>query len=293
MLGAAALFSTGGAAIKACHLTSFQVAGVRSGIAVLAFLALVRSARRMPSPREILVGIAYASTMVLFVLANKDTTSANAIFLQGTAPLYILLFGPWLLRERITRRDVAFMLVVGAGLALFFIDEDRHQATAPHLLRGNAFALLSGVGWALTVTGLRWLGADRSGPSNPASSNPAPSNPAVGAVVAGNLIAFAFCAPWAVPIGASVISDWLVLVYLGVFQIALAYVLVTAALRRLEAFEASVLLLIEPLFNPIWAWIFQGEIPGAWALLGGAIILAATLVKTWWDGRVEARPVVH
>ncbi|MGH7585251.1 MAG: DMT family transporter, partial [Gemmatimonadales bacterium] len=97
LLGAAAIFSTGGAAIKATTLTSWQVASFRSGIAAIAVLALVAASRRGWSWRTLVVGTTYAVTLTLFVVANKLTTSANAIFLQATAPLYLLLLGPWLL----------------------------------------------------------------------------------------------------------------------------------------------------------------------------------------------------
>ena len=77
-------------------------------------------------------------------------------------------------------------------------------------------------------------------------------------------------------------------VYLGVFQIALAYVLVTSAISHIPALEASVILLIEPALNPFWAWLVQGEVPGIWAMAGGAIILGATTAKSWAERRVEA-----
>src|SRR5436190_1260690 len=124
ILAAAALFSTGGAAIKACALTGWQVASFRSGMAALAVLAMVPAARRIPGPRAIAVGAAYATTLILFVRANKLTTAANTIFLQSTAPLYVLLLAPWLLRERPRRRDLAFMAAMAIGLTLFFVGEE-------------------------------------------------------------------------------------------------------------------------------------------------------------------------
>src|SRR6185369_2764791 len=124
VLATAALFSTGGAAIKAVHLTGFQVASVRSGIAAVTLLLLLPAARRRPTGKALAVSVAYALTMVLFVLANKLTTSASAIFLQDASPLYILLLGPWLLQEPIRRRDLGFMVALGAGLSLFFVGLD-------------------------------------------------------------------------------------------------------------------------------------------------------------------------
>ena len=124
LVAAAVLFSTGGAAIKWTTLTAWQVGGMRSLIAAIALLLFLPDARQHWSRRNWLVGIVYAFTLVLFVTANKLTTAANAIFLQATAPLYILLAAPWLLREHIRRDDVPFMLAVGAGMAAFFVGGD-------------------------------------------------------------------------------------------------------------------------------------------------------------------------
>jgi drug/metabolite transporter (DMT)-like permease len=214
------------------------------------------------------VGIAYAATLTLFVLANRLTTAANTIYLQSTAPLYLALLGPWLLREPTRRQDLAFMAAVGLGLALFFVGVDPPVETAPDPLRGNVLALGSGFFWALTVCGLRWMGA----------AGGARGSAAV-AVVAGNLVAFLAALPFALPFGSHSAGDWALIGYLGVFQIALAYVLVTRALVTMPALEASLILLIEPVLNPGWAWIFQGERPGVWALLGGGVILGATTIR--------------
>ena len=107
VFAAALLFSTGGAAIKACSLSSWAVASFRSGIAAVVLWLLLPGARRGWTWRTILIGAVYAATLILFVLANKSTTSANAIFLQSTAPLYLLLLGPLVLREPIRKADLA------------------------------------------------------------------------------------------------------------------------------------------------------------------------------------------
>ena len=108
---------------------------------------------------------------------------------------------------------------------------------------------------------------------------------AVVAVVVGNLMASAGALPFALPLGSHGLGDWALVGYLGVFQIALAYVLVTRALTTIPALEASLILLIEPVLNPVWAWIFQGERPNAWALAGGGVILSATTIRTVLDAR--------
>jgi drug/metabolite transporter (DMT)-like permease len=212
------------------------------------------------------------------VLANRLTTAANTIFLQSTAPLYLLVLSPWLLKEPIRRQDLGFMAVVGVGLALFFVSAEVPVATAPDPMRGNILALISGFCWALTVCGLRWLGAGDGAHGS-----------AIAAVVSGNITAFLVALPMALPLGSRSAVDWGVVIYLGVFQIAVAYVLVTSGLRHIPALEASLILLIEPVLNPVWAWLFQGERPGVWALVGGAIILGATTLKGWLDARSQRR----
>jgi DME family drug/metabolite transporter len=279
---AAMLFSTGGAAIKAAAFTPWQVAGLRSGIAAVAILLLSSRARRGWTPRVVLVGFAYAACLTLFVLANRLTTSANTIFLQSTAPLYLLVLSPWLLKEPIRRQDLGFMAVVGLGLALFFVSAEPPVASAPDPARGNVLALVSGMCWAVTVCGLRWLGA---GESAGESAGAGTGGSAVAAVVSGNVTAFLVALPMAFPLGQHAPVDWAVVSYLGVCQIAVAYLLVTAGLRYIPALEASLILLIEPVLNPVWAWLFQGERPGAWALLGGGVILGSTTVKGWLDAR--------
>jgi len=273
IVGAAALFSTGGAAIKACSLGVWQVASFRSGVAALAMLLLLPAARRGWSWRTALVGLAYAATMVLYVGANKMTTAANAIFLQSTAPLYILLLGPWLLRERTRRRDLGFMAALACGLGLFFVGAQPVYATAPNPSLGNLLGAFAGLTWGLTIIGLRWLGRERGDGRGSAAA----------AVACGNLLAFLVCLPFALPVVDATVTDWVVIAYLGVFQIGLAYVLLTTGMRRVSALETSLLLLVEPVLNPVWAWLVHGETPAFWSHIGGAIIIGSTALKTWLD----------
>lgn len=275
VLAAALLFSGGGAGIKACALSSYQVASFRSGVAALAVWILVREARTPPGPRALLVGSAYAATLVLFVLANKLTTAANTIFLQSTAPLYIVLLGPWLLGERIRKGDLGLLALALAGLAMFFVGIEPPRSTAPDPARGNLLALLAGATWALTLMGLRWMSrGGRGGASSPAA-----------AVLAGNVIAFLAVLPPALPVSPARPADWAIIAGLGLLQIGLAYRFLTAAFRHVPALEASLLLLLEPVLNPVWAWIVQGERPQPWSLLGGLLILTAATSKTALDLR--------
>jgi drug/metabolite transporter (DMT)-like permease len=276
LFAAALLFSTGGAAIKACSLTSWQVAGFRSGIAAAVLYIALPGARRGWTARTWLVGLAYAATMILFVLANKLTTSANAIFLQSTAPLYLLLLGPLVLREPLRKVDLAVISMVAAGAVLLLMGSEGVIVTAPDPARGNGLALAAGVTWALTITGLRWMGKrfDWMGKRSDERDS------AAATVIAGNLIAFAVCLPMAVPVEHARLTDLAILLYLGIFQVSLAYVFLTRSLREVPGLEAATLLLVEPVFNPVWTWMVHGERPGGAALLGGFLIIAAAFGGT-------------
>jgi DME family drug/metabolite transporter len=273
LFAAALLFSTGGAAIKATSLSSWQVAGFRSGIAaIVLYLALpgARPSRKLRWTWRIwLVALAYAATLILFVLANKLTTSANAIFLQSTAPLYLLLLGPRVLREPTLRIDIAVISTVAAGAILLLLGSQVAGTTSPNPGRGNLLALIAGATWSLTITGLRWMG-----------KRPNTADAAAATVIAGNLVAFAVCLPMAIPLANGRLADLAVVLYLGIFQVALAYIFLTRSLREVPGFEAATLLLVEPVFNPVWTWIVHGERPGWLALLGGFVIIAGAFAMS-------------
>ena len=295
MLAAAALFSTGGSVIKATTLTAWQVAAFRSGVAAVALLLLSRAARRGWSWRTPLVGTAYAATLVLFVQANKLTTAANAIFLQATAPLYLLLLSPLLLKEAVRAKDLLLLAVLGGGLALFFVGSERASGTAPDPALGNLVAAASGLTWAFTIAGLRWLARDirdvrsqapfvRVSPKADPEETPTAGG-AVPATVAGNLIGFLVCIPFAFPVVDARPMDAVWIGFLGVFQIALAYLCLTASVRRVPAFEGALLLLLEPVLSALLAWALHGEVMGTFALLGAGLIVAATVLHALLSAR--------
>jgi len=269
LVSAAALFSTGGAAIKATALTPWQVGSFRSGVAVLVLLMALPEARRGWRWPMVPVAAAYAITMLLFVIANRLTTAADTIFLQSTAPLYLLLLGPLLLRERIRGADILYMMAVLGGIGLFFVGNESVLATAPNPRLGNALALASGLTYALMLAGLRWMANRGLGASGLAAS------------ALGNLLACVVALPLALPVHSFHAADLGVLLYLGVLQIGLGYVCLTRGIRRVPGVEATTLLMIEPALSPLWAWLIEGERPGGWGMAGGAVILSATLANTW------------
>jgi drug/metabolite transporter (DMT)-like permease len=268
------LFSTGGAAIKATALQGWQVASFRSGVAAVALLLLLPAARRRPRPAELLVAVSYAATLVLFVLSTKWTTAASAIFLQSTAPLYVVLLSPRMLGERVRARDVVFLTVLAAGLSLFFLAGQAPQATAPRPVAGNVLGALTGLTWAFTVIGLRALGREGAGGGE-------------AAVVAGNTLACLATLPMALslPLTAAGPRDALLILYLGAVQIGVAYACLTTGLKRVTALTATLLLVLEPVLNPVWAYLVHGERVGPGAAAAGALILGATIAKNVLDLR--------
>jgi drug/metabolite transporter, DME family len=267
------LLSTGGAAIKLSSLSIWQIASFRSAIAAAVMLAALPAARRSFGRGPWFVGAAQAACMLTFVAANKLTTAAATIYLQSTAPLYVLALGPVLLGERARRADFAYIAALAAGLGLLLLGRQQALLSAPDPGLGNALAALGGLSWALTVLGLRWLGRDGDAGAPQA------------AACAGNLLAFAACLPPALASGTALAglahpAEISLLLYLGVVQIALPYTLLTRGLRSLPALEASLLLLLEPVLNPLWAWLLQGEVPSPSTLAGGGLILVASAVRS-------------
>jgi drug/metabolite transporter (DMT)-like permease len=258
------LFSTGGAGLKADAFSSLEMSGLRSGIAAVALLLWMR--RRLTVSPAIAAGaLAYAATVTMFVAATKLTTAANAIFLQSAAPLYLVLAGPWLLDERLRRRDVPYLAAVGVGMWLAFAGSAGASQTAPQPLLGNVIAVACGLTWAATLLALRLVARDAR-----------TSDAALSVVSFGNVLAAAVALPALWPLPSASGGEWLTVLYLGLGQVALAYVFLTAAVRRLPAVEVSLLLLLEPVLNPLWTWLVRGEEPGAAVVTGGAVILSAT-----------------
>ena len=288
------LFSTGGAAVKATQLDAWQVAGMRSLIAAAVLLLAIPAARRWaggagpsssvgmiawwrsPARRRALLltlgtGCCYCLTLVLFVHAAKRTTAAETIFLQSTAPLFVLLLAPLLLRERLTGRQLLFVPLFGAGLAMAFFGGADAAASAPDPRAGNVLATFCGLAYGLTLMGLRAAGRPRPVGRDAAA-------PGIAAAACGNVIVCLACLPVVFPFHSVEPGDLAVVAYLGLFQVALAYVFVTRAARVLQAPVVALLLLLEPALTPVWAMWFHGEQPHLLTWLGGAVIAAATVL---------------
>ncbi|MGA1607729.1 MAG: DMT family transporter [Planctomycetota bacterium] len=275
LLAAGVLFATAGAAVKSCEgLSGPEVAALRSAIAALVLLAVLPESRRRPDLGVGLAALAYGVMLTLFATATKLTTAANVVFLQSTAPLFVLVLGPLLLGERARRRDLPILALLLVGATLFFVAAEEPTATAPNPALGNMLGAASGLAWALTLMGLRALGKRGV-------------NAAAQATVWGNLLAVLINLPQVDPtrvLDASLV-DWAMLGWLGVFQIGLAYVLIVRAVPAVPAFEVTLLLMTEPAFNPVFAWLVHGEVPGFYPICGGVLISGALVLKSWLDAR--------
>ncbi|HEX5108721.1 MAG TPA: DMT family transporter [Vicinamibacterales bacterium] len=218
--------------------------------------------------------------MTLFVASTKLTTAASAIFLQASAPLLIVPLGALLLNERLRARDVPFLAVMAVGMWLSFSGRATASGTAPDQTNGNLLALVCSMTWAVTLLSLRALERQSSTQGSGLS-----------VVVLGNAIAAIAASVLAWPLPAAPAIDWATVLYLGIFQIAVAYWCLTAAVRHLPALEVSLLLLLEPVLNPIWTWLVRGEAPGSAVIAGGAVILGATALRAVVQSGEIAKPV--
>jgi len=257
LLVSAVLWSLGGVLIKSVEWPSMAKAGARSLIAAGVLWAWLRKPQFTWSATQLGAAVAYALTVSTFVIANDLTTAANAIFLQYTAPIYVALLGPFLLQERTRRSDWVFIAVALVGIALFFRDQFSGKGFA-----GMLVALASGMSFAALVILLR-----KESGNSPAS-----------ALLLGNLLTAVVGMPFAVghPLPTAQAA---IIVTLGVVQLGLPYVLYSIAVKRVTALEAILILMVEPILNPLWVALAHGEVPGTWSLLGGALVLGAVFAR--------------
>jgi drug/metabolite transporter (DMT)-like permease len=265
----AILWSMGGLLIKSVQASPMAIAGLRSLLAIPVLLILLRPGHLSFSRDQLLGAIFYCGTVTLFVAANKMTTAANAILLQYTAPVYVAILSITILREPIHRMDWVSIGLALLGMGLFFFD----QLSTAHLW-GNLMAILSGISFGLMVVFLR-----KQKQAFP-----------LGSILLGNLLTAAISSPfW---IGVSIdAASWRYLIILGVIQLGLSYVLYSVAIRHVSAIEAIMVPVIEPILNPLWVWLFLNETPGPWAIPGGILVIAASILCS--VARMNNGPVIQ
>jgi DME family drug/metabolite transporter len=271
---AALLWSSSGLFIKVLPLGALQIACVRSIVAALtiALVVRLRGGRPFPKPDPLSLACAasYAGVLILFVSATKLTTAANAIFLQFSAPIYLVFLEPRMTGRVLRARDLVAVGLCLAAMGLFFVGR-----LGLGSLMGNLMGVASGLCLALFSLTLKL------------QRNRRPDVDPISAILLGNLLVALLCAPLALPGFHPTLSQAGILLYLGVFQIGLAYLLFNAGMRHLSATAAVVTGTLEAVLNPVWVFLGMGERPSAWALLGGLLILGTI---GWYTLLPRARP---
>ena len=273
VVAAAVLWSSGGLFIKWTSLSGLELSFGRSLLAAITVAIFTRHEGFGLNRVTAIASVLYAALLLLFVLATKETTAANAIFLQYTAPVYLLILEPLIYKEKFRRRDLIVVVACVVGMSLFFVGKLR-----PQDLTGNVLALASGFCFACYFLLLRH---SKSRAVNRASS-----------VIYGNLLLVLFAAPAGLrAIDELTLRDAFAVFYLGVVQIGVAYTLFTVAMARgVRSLDAGIVGYIEPILNPLWVYLALGERPTKWALIGGAIIVAAVVAHTLIEARKQAHP---
>jgi drug/metabolite transporter (DMT)-like permease len=229
------------------------VSGLRSLIAAAIISIYLKKPKFTWSLYQILGAIAYASMAITFVSATRLTTSANAVLLQYTAPIYVAILGGLILKEKVALKDWITIAVTLIGVVLFFVDSFSLGG-----MMGNILAIISGFCFAFFIVCSR-----QQKEGSPMET-----------ILLGNVVTAVACIPFVINASYDMTSI-LGIVSLGIIQFGIPYVLYGIAIKHIRALDAVMIAVIEPILNPIWVLIFLGEIPGAWAILGGIIVLAA------------------
>jgi drug/metabolite transporter (DMT)-like permease len=261
----AILWSTSGVFIKALTWQPISILAARGLFTSILFLLYMRRLPKNITRWTLLAAGGSLATQFLFVTSTKLTTAANSIFLQYTAPLYVVLLGYWLLREKPSRTDWMAMCLIFLGLLLFFGDQ-----LNPEGFYGNILAVLSGVTSAIMMVSFR------------AQKNSSPEDSVLIASLVIAMIGFpsVLKETWT-------ITNWLTIAYLGIFQIGLAFILFTKGIKHIPALEANLIATLEPVLNPVWVFLFLGERMGRFALFGGLVVLAGVIVSAVGSARTD------
>lgn len=262
------LWSTGGLFIKLISLPAMQLAFFRCTIAAITFGILLRKEILLFNKLTFINSVFYAAILITFVIATKTTTAANAIFLQSTAPIYVLIFEPIFNKSKYERINIITVAVCMVGMLLFFVGK-----LEPGHLEGNIIALFSGMAFAAFFLGMKKNDAKFQHSS----------------IFYGNILVAIISIPFLFSLETLTTSDFRMVTFLGVFQIAIAYAFFSAGLKRIYAVEASIISMIEPVLNPVWVFIGYGEVPSIFAIIGGLIILGSIIFRSVISGASSIR----
>lgn len=263
----AILWSSSGLLVK---IISWQPLSILSGRSILStavfWIFLQRPTRFRWTRLQVVGAFGYVGAQLFFIMATKLTTAANAIFLQYTLPVYIVLFGYWFLNERPQRADWISLVVIFTGLFLFFGDDLNFEG-----FTGNVLAILSGMSMAVLMLCMR-----KQKDGTPANT-----------ILLGNIIGAVIGLPFVFQESFS-LPNLGIIAYLGIFQIGLSFVLYSIAIKQVQALESALILTLEPILNPLWVFLVIGETPGKLALIGGMFVIGAVTARAIVSARRTA-----
>ena len=254
---AAVLWSSSGLLVKIITWQPLSILSGRSLLAAIVFWIFLRRPRLRWTPVQIVGALGYVLAQLFFIMATKLTTAANAIFLQYTLPIYVMVFGYWFLGEKPQRADWIALIVIFSGLFLFFVDHLDFNG-----LTGNLLGICSGMAMAVLMLCMR-----KQKDGSPADT-----------ILLGNFMGIVIGLPSLLHENYSLFSVG-VISYLGIFQIGLSFVLYSIAIRHVQVLESTLILTMEPILNPLWVFLVIHETPGPMACIGGLLVIGAVTVR--------------
>ena len=258
LIVAAIVWSTSGLGIKLLgDWDGLAIWGARNGVVAVLFAVWLKPKTLRFNRWEWLGAFAYMGLQLCFILGTLIAPAANIIFLQYTSIVFIIPLGYWWLGERVRSADLIAMLIIISGMLLFF-GGDLSLDTA----RGNLFGIASAVCGALMTVALR-----RQKEASPANS-----------ILLGSAISLVISIPALVQTNYTLPTVGMIL-YLGIFQIGLGFALYTQAIKHVPAVQATLLVMLEPIFNPVWVFLVLGELPARWAVVGALLVVVGVIYR--------------
>lgn len=274
------LWSSSGLFIKILSLDAFQILFYRSSIAAMTiFIVSMMRNKKLVFEKDLisnLCAISFALILILFVTSNKLTTAANAIFLQFTAPLYLLFLEPIFLKTKFNKKNLITVVICIFGMTLFFFGK-----LEVGNIFGNIIAILSGVSFAFFSLFLKWKKQLHQTPNT------------LNNVIVGNIIVAFFCIPFVFDKLTINFTEASILIYMGVIQIGISYIIFNEGIKYVSATESMIIAMLEAIFNPIWVFLGVGEKPSLFAVAGGIIILSAILFHNFVLKKPEKDKILY
>jgi drug/metabolite transporter (DMT)-like permease len=255
---AATLLSTGGVILKFVDMNPMAIASSRGIISAIVVWLYLKKPNFTFSKPQIIGAFSYAMMVTGFIVANKLTTATNAVVLQFTAPIWIVILGVWILKEKASWYDIVSIFIVSAGMILFFIDD-----VGGGTLAGNIVAIFSGLALAGSTIGMRMQ----------KEGSP------VETTLLGHIITVIIGLPFLFSVNFT-ITNIIGILLLGIFQLGIAYILYATAVKYLTALEVILIMFLEPILNPIWVMLIHGETPSKFSLIGGTIIIVTVALRS-------------